>query len=170
MAYDYDKLYGAERDALGPPTDVLVAFFDRHIGSTGRVLDVGCGQGRDALFIARKGHAVVGVDLSPNGIRDLVAAARAEGLAIAGVVADITGFVPEGDFDIILIDRTLHMLERAARLAVLARLLDHVAAGGWVLIADEPANMAGFRRVIAAHARAWTTRFEQRGYLFVQRD
>ncbi|WP_342077412.1 methyltransferase domain-containing protein [Yoonia sp. SS1-5] len=68
MAYDYDKLYAQERDALGQPTAIFVDFFDKIDRKQMRVLDVGCGQGRDAIFIARKGHQVVGVDISANGI------------------------------------------------------------------------------------------------------
>ena len=89
MTCDYDRLYGEARDALGNPTSVFVDFFDRLDQPNIRVLDVGCGQGRDAIFIARKGHHVVGVDLSANGIRDLNDAAAQENLPIEGVVADI---------------------------------------------------------------------------------
>ena len=86
MVYDYDKLYGATSQALGAPTQVLVELFKRNTSEALRVLDVGCGQGRDAFFIARQGHSVVGVDLSPNGINDLIIAANKEKLAIEGVV------------------------------------------------------------------------------------
>ena len=100
-------------------------------------MDIGCGQGRDALFIARLGHAVVGVDLSPTGIAEMCAIADEEDLNINGIAADITEFVPEGMFDVILFDRTLHMLPKAPRLTVLSKLIAHVAPNGWVLIADE---------------------------------
>lgn len=169
MTYDYDKLYGETPEALGAPTGRIVAFFDAVEGPGLRVLDVGCGQGRDALFVARRGHTVVGVDLSPNGIRDMVAGAQREGLAVEGVVADITRFEPEGAFDIVLIDRTLHMLTRADRLAVLGRLLDHVVPGGWVLIADEPSNMADITAVLADHVASWRAEVAIRGYLFARR-
>lgn len=170
MAYDYDKLYGETRDALGEPTARIVGFFDSYEVEGARILDVGCGQGRDALFLARRGHRVVGVDLSPNGIRDLVAVAEAEDLAVEGVVADLSDYTPDGIFDVILIDRTLHMLlDEALRLAVLARLLTHVGKGGWVVIADEAANMAGFRGVLEADARKWDIQTPGRGYLFAQR-
>ena len=53
MVYDYDKLYGATSQALGAATQVLVEFFKRNTSEALRVLDVGCGQGRDAFFIAR---------------------------------------------------------------------------------------------------------------------
>ena len=170
MATDYDRLYGESANALGAPTQAFVDFFDRYGREDARVLDVGCGQGRDALFIARLGHRVLGVDLSANGIAGMTAAASAEGLQIDGVVADITGYRPDGVFDVVVIDRTLHMLAAPARLSVLARLLEHVAPGGWVLIADEARNMAGLRGVLAAHPAGWREEIARRGTLFVQRD
>jgi tellurite methyltransferase len=169
MAYDYDALFGSTPLALGEPTHVFVAFFDQHITKPVRVLDVGCGQGRDAVFIARKGHSVVGVDLSPNGIRDLNAAADAEDLAIEGIVADISTYEPVGAFDIVLIDRTLHMLPKADRLAALTRLIAVVPSGGWVLIADETSNMPGFKTVFAASGHVWAPEINTRGTLFLRR-
>jgi 2-polyprenyl-3-methyl-5-hydroxy-6-metoxy-1,4-benzoquinol methylase len=169
MAYNYDELYGKTPNALGEPTAIFVDFFDRFLLENARVLDVGCGQGRDALFIARRGHRVVGVDMSSNGIRDLQAAADMEGLAVESVLADLTKFTPDGAFDVILIDRTLHMLPKPAQLVVLARLLDHVDHQGWVLIADEASNIVGFADVISLNNKDWRTELSERGYLFVQR-
>ena len=169
MAYDYDKLYGETRDALGLPTSVFVDFFEQLDQKNLRVLDIGCGQGRDALFIARKEHRVVGVDISPNGIRDLQSAAAQENLPIEGVVADVATYKPNGVFDIVLIDRTLHMLALSSRLAVLTTLLNHVIDGGWLLIADEASNMREFKVSITAHEANWKTEFSQNGYLFLRR-
>lgn len=170
MAYDYDELYGSTPRALGKPTQLFVDFFERQGGEALRVLDVGCGQGRDALFIARLGHSVVGVDLSPNGIRDLINAANRENLDIEGVVADIETFVPETAYDVVLIDRTLHMLPEEERLEVLERLICSVPKGGWVLIADERSNMQGFKDVFAASIDAWETELELRGNIFLRRS
>lgn len=169
MTFDYDKLYGETPDALGQPTAVFVEFFDQFDQDNARVLDVGCGQGRDALFIARQGHRVVGVDLSSNGIADLLANADKENLTIKGIVADISSYTPEGEFDVILIDRTLHMLPENARLSVLDRLLDHVSDTGWLLIADEASNISGFKCVISNHKCEWVQDFAKRGYLFARR-
>ena len=88
MAYDYDKLYRETPHALGAANAHIAAFFET-IDTPVRVLDIGCGQGRDALPIARRGHRVVGVDISPAGIDDLIAAAAADGLDVTGYVADI---------------------------------------------------------------------------------
>lgn len=169
MAYDYDALYETTPQALGEPTRIFVEFFERQKGVALRVLDIGCGQGRDALFIARMGHHVTGVDISPHGIRDLTEAASSENLDIEGHAADIVSFVPEGLFDVILIDRTLHMLPEKERLEVLERLIGFVPKGGWVLIADERVNIKGFKNVIAASAEVWTTELEAGGNLFLRR-
>ncbi len=170
MGYDYDRLYRDEAEALGAPTRALLDAFAAYLTAPARVLDLGCGQGRDALPLARMGHTVVGVDLSPKGIADMVAAAEAEGLAVTGHVADITAFVPEGRFDALLFDRTLHMLDAADRHAVLARLIGHLDPGGVLLIADEASNMAGFRGVLDASGQAWDRLTDRHGNLFARRS
>lgn len=170
MAFDYDKLYGESRDALGKPTALFVSFFEQLERQNARILDVDCGQGRDAIFIARRGHRVVGVDISQNGIRDLMEVAAKKTLPIEGIVADIATYEPDGLFDIVLIDRTLHMLARQERLSVLRRLLDHVEKNGWVLIADETSNIDDFKEVVSAHQADWHTDLSQRGNLFLRRS
>lgn len=122
-----------------------------------------------AVFIAKSGHRIFGLDQSANGIRDLVTAAKKENLVFESIVADITAFTPSGEFDVILIDRILHMLERASRLSVPRTLLDHVSENGWMLIADEFSNIEDFQSAISAHSRDWITDFQKRGYLFVRR-
>lgn len=168
MAYDYEDLYANTPDALGAPNKALVRHFKKMAQVPLRVLDVGCGQGRDAVFIARLGHTVVAVDLAPSGIRDLEATAKTEGLPIKGVVADITEYAPEGMFDVIVIDRVLHMLGEPDRIAVLSGLLGHLSANGWLLIIDEAPNMAALKEVMAQSSHRFRTGFERRGYLFSQ--
>lgn len=167
ITYNFDKLYGSTPEALGEPTQVFVDFFKLHAADPLRVLDIGCGQGRDALFVARLGHSVVGVDLSPNGVRDLAEAARHENLSIEGIVADIVTFVPDGEFDVLLLDRTLHTLPEKDRLMVLKRLIFNVSSGGWILISDEPSNMQGFKDVLASSTNAWETELDKPETLFV---
>lgn len=168
MAYDYEKLFQDTPDALGPPTKQFVDFFQSFSVKNARVLDIGCGQGRDSLFIARHGHQVVGVDISPSGIRDLEKAAKAEGLQIEGIVADIRTYIPQAQFDVLLIDRTLHMLEQTDRIVVLERLIQSVKPKGWLLIADEPSNIPEFERVVSKHSDQWRVAYKKRGYLFMQ--
>lgn len=170
MATDYEKFYRENRHGLGEPTKEFVAFFDAISRSELSVLDVGCGQGRDALFIARRGHSVTAVDISPSGIDDLRRDAAAEGLAIKTEVVDIRDFKSRCRFDVILIDRTLHMLEVEDRSKVFEKLLALSKRGTHALIADERVNMPAFKATLEASRWGWTTTFERRGFLFVQRE
>ena len=170
MAYNYDALYAKEKDALGAPFPEFTSFFENLSSDHLKVLDIGCGQGRDAVFIARAGHAVTAVDLSATGIADIAATATAEDLPIHAIEADIVTYDPSDTFDIIVIDRTLHMLSDSDQSKVLIRLLDHVAPQGWLLIADEKNNMPRFRSIFSAHATNWTITKDAQGFLFAQRD
>jgi len=64
-----------------------------------RVLDVGCGPGRHALALARRGMEVVGVDRSPEFIALARDAAAAEGLAATFVELDVRNLTYDGEFD-----------------------------------------------------------------------
>jgi len=169
MTTNYETWYRAHPEGLGPQTAEIASLIAKHVPPGVRVLDIGCGQGRDALPLARAGFEVVGVDIAPTGIADMLAAAEREALPVTGIVADLTGFTPEGHFGLLLCDRTLHMLSAPSRTAVLARLLAAVAPGGSCLIADEPANMAGLRAVIAADPAGWAFLHESSNTLLARR-
>ncbi len=169
MATDYDKVYRDAKHALGAPTQQFVSFFEDYPKLAAKVLDVGCGQGRDALFIARLGHHVTAVDLSPSGIADLQAEADAEGLSIQAQVADICTYKPSQQYDVIVVDRVLHMLQKEQREAVLKTLCTATHPDSVILIADEPRNIAQFQAVFTQSAHTWVVLMQKRGFLFVQR-
>ena len=96
--------------------------------------------------------------------------AAAEGLPIKAVVADIRKYKSRNRFDIILVDRTLHMLAPDERGAVLQELVGLSKCGTYVLIADERSNIPAFRAALKASKWKWTATLVRRGFLFVQRD
>lgn len=55
----------------------------------GSILDVACGDGRNALWLARQGHAVTALDIAPAAIARLRHAAEAAALTLATRVADL---------------------------------------------------------------------------------
>jgi cyclopropane fatty-acyl-phospholipid synthase-like methyltransferase len=55
----------------------------------GHVIDIGCGTGENALFIASRGLDVVGVDVAPEAIRQATAKAAARGVPVRFEVADV---------------------------------------------------------------------------------
>lgn len=54
----------------------------------GEVLDAGCGTGENALFLAERGHVVVGIDLAAAAVRRAEAKARDRGVAAEFAVLD----------------------------------------------------------------------------------
>src|SRR5262245_14293225 len=92
------------RNAFTKGTEQEVAFLvdELELGPGARVLDVGCGPGRHALALARRGIEVVGVDLSPDFVELARAAGRAEGLALRFEIADVRDLEPTADFDAVV--------------------------------------------------------------------
>lgn len=66
---DFEAMYatGAPPWDIGAPQPEVVTLAEEG-GFRADVLDVGCGTGENALFLASRGHAVVGVDASPTAI------------------------------------------------------------------------------------------------------
>lgn len=169
MAYDYDALYKETPNALGKTNSYVVDFFASIMGKALRVLDIGCGQGRDALHIARLGHHVTGLDLSPSGISDMMEAAKTESLDIIGHVVDITAYHSDETYDVMLCDRTLHMLDDPARYTCFESLIESVSDDGYMILIDEPSNMQGFQKIIDAHSANWHTDIKAKGTVIYQR-
>jgi len=73
-----------------------------------RALDVAMGRGRHALPLARAGFRTFGVDIAFEPVRDAIAAAAAEHVALHGWCADLTQYpLPEARFDLVLVTRYL---------------------------------------------------------------
>ena len=107
-----------------------------------RVLDLGCGQGRNAVWLAVQGHRVTGIDLSPVAVeqaRRLAADHAVEVLfEVANVVEDWTP--PPGAFDLVVLSYL--QLPPHDRRAAHAKVAEALAPGGTVwLIAHHSDNI-----------------------------
>lgn len=139
----------------GDPNDWLPEFA---LGwEPGRALDLGCGEGADAVWLAEHGWDVTGLDLSATAIARMRARARDRGLAgrVHGLVLDaIRERLPAGPFDLVAafyvhggpMPGSLELVELLTRGAVLA------APGGRVMTAVHCVNPPWHRH----HARTYT--------------
>jgi len=167
---DYEKRYQESRDVCGPPSREFLAFFERY-KTRAEVLDLGCGQGRDALFIARMGHHVLGVDISRTGISHMLEGAEREALDVCGVVADLVEYEPPGDYDVVILDRVLHTLkDDSQRLTVLDKASGVTKPGGFVLIADIPKTQGLIRSFFEGLSQDWVKAKNKKGFIFVQKS
>ncbi len=76
-----------------------------------RVLDLGCGEGRNSLFLASLGHSVVAIDRSPAGIDKLRAIAERSGTRLEARVGDIGTLDIDEDYDCVLAHGVLYYLD-----------------------------------------------------------
>ena len=108
-----------EAEGLGGVATVLEQ--NIHLATPGcRALDLACGRGANALFMARAGLRVTAWDLSPVAIGRLEKAAIAEGLAIETGVRDVIARPPEpASVDLLLVS---FFLERELAPALVAAL------------------------------------------------
>jgi trans-aconitate methyltransferase len=135
----WEERYAGARVWSGEPNAALVA----EVGGlpAGRALDAGCGEGGDALWLARRGWRVVAVDVSATALRR--AAAHTE----AGVVdritwreADLLAWTPEpppgagGEAGYDLVLAAFLQFPPVLRREVFARLASTVAPGGALVI------------------------------------
>ncbi|MFJ5990625.1 class I SAM-dependent methyltransferase [Lentzea sp. NPDC092896] len=107
------------------PDENLAEYLERGLITPGRALDVGCGPGRNALFLARNGFQVDAVDISATAIR--WATERAEGLDVRFRHGD--AFTTEGSYDLVYDSGCFHHLPPHRRIGYLA-LLDRVLRPG----------------------------------------
>ena len=75
-----------------------------------KVLDIGCGEGQDAVFMAEKGYDVTAFDLTENGIRKTIALAHKRGVKVNAYVDDINTFETDEQFDIIFSTGTVQYI------------------------------------------------------------
>ena len=99
----------------------------------GRALDVACGEGRNAVWLAERGWRVTGVDFSDVAIEKAAAFATARGVDVDWVVDDVVAYAPEpGAFDLVaVLYLQLPHDELAAALRHAARAL---APGGTIIV------------------------------------
>lgn len=95
-----------------------------------RVLDIGCGEGKDAVFLARNGYSVTAFDAAQAGVEKARQLAELHSVHVDVFQADVMNFEPDGIFDIVFCSGVLHYLPPEQRSAVLDRLKEHTAPHG----------------------------------------
>lgn len=98
----------------------------------GRALDLACGEGRNAVWLATQGWEVTGVDFSAVGLDKAARLAADRGVRGTWVCADVVAWVPPTDYDLVVIFYL--QLPAEARRRVVATAARAVAPGGTLLV------------------------------------
>lgn len=98
------------------------------------VLDLGCGYGRVSQCFTRQGYRYLGIDVSPEAIRQ----ARERNPDAEFAVGDLATWTTERRFDVVLVLYVfVHFVDDTAWRSLLERSLSWLNAGGSLLIADQ---------------------------------
>ena len=104
-------------------------------GSPPRALDVACGRGRNAVYLARHGWRVDAVDISQVALDQLAARATAESLNVTCIAVDLE---TEGELSALLTDPRydLALVVRYTNLTLIRSLAKALRPGGYLLVEE----------------------------------
>lgn len=143
LADYFEKLYGEVACKWGlKPDFILVHFLD--VIPKGVVLDLGMGEGRNALFLAERGFEVEGIDISKIAVNRCLQLAKEKNVSIRAYVGDMRNFkIPEERYSLILsAGASLNFLKKSEVEGIAANMKRGVKEGGFiytsVVSTDEP--------------------------------
>jgi tellurite methyltransferase len=93
-------------------------------------LDAGCGEGRNAIYLAGLGFKVSAFDISVSGIEKLRSVARERNLEIDASVGDLRDYRFTSSFDLIVCEGCLHLIEREKWISFIRRMKEATHPGG----------------------------------------
>ena len=161
----HESLWEGVPAGLDPPDlDLRLAFLLGHAGASGagrsqprQVLDVGCGEGRFAEELARRGFAVVGVDVAQEPLRR--ARAREPALDLRLVPAEGPWPLADASFDLVWAGETIeHVADTVGWLSQVRRVL---RPGGRLLLST-PAHGRLTTLALALSGSRFDAHFEPR--------
>lgn len=148
---DFDAAYGETPAFFGPHPDPLLVRLEPRLDWSAEVLDVGAGQGRNALYLARRGVGVCALDPAAEAMR--VLAARAEGLPLRTCSTSIEAHeAPLDGYGAVLAFGLIPLLTPDQVDDLRERLLAWVRPGGLALLTAFTTDDPGYAR----HAADWT--------------
>jgi SAM-dependent methyltransferase len=136
----WDRRYaGSELVWTGEPNRFLVA--ETEALAAGRAIDLGCGEGRNAIWLAERGWQAIGVDFSEVGLQKARELADARGVSVEWVAADLLDYRPKpGAFELVLIFYL--QVPAAQRQPIVRAAAEAVAPGGtFLLVGHDSSNL-----------------------------
>ena len=147
---DWDHRYDGEQIWSGNPNGALVRELAGR--APGRALDVGAGEGGDAVWLAEQGWTVTASDISRRALDRVTAEAERRGLSVDGLHTDANAphAYERGAFDLV----TAHYasIPRTPDGRAVANLLDAVAPGGTLLVVSH--DLEPMRAPIDTHQQS----------------
>lgn len=129
---DWNRRYGGDRVWSGNANGSLLAEVERM--TPGSVLDVGAGEGGDAIWLAEHGWSVTASDISTTGLARVAAEAERRGVGVRCLHADANAVDPFGGERFDLVSAHYASIPRTADGRAIGHLIGAVAPGGTLLV------------------------------------
>jgi SAM-dependent methyltransferase len=131
----YDDYYRSTPDVFGSEPNPILVEHAEFIEPSATALDIGCGQGRNSLFLARRKITVHALDPSIEAVRAVKEAAETEGLTIRTIHGGFEDLEPEPDgYGTILVFGLIPDLSRDQVAALTASIEELLAPNGLLFI------------------------------------
>lgn len=98
----------------------------RLVPQGGKILDVGCGEGRNAIFLTKQGYSVDGIDISNDALERLRALCKKENLDCTTINGDIRTVKFDKSYDAVICLGVLHLLQNRQDIENLTKKLKSI--------------------------------------------
>jgi len=99
----WDKRYDTNERIGGTEPSSFLYCNAESLPASGSALDIAAGQGRNSVFLAKRGLNVIALDISTRALEKCISLARASNVQIEVAAVDLTAFIiPPKSFDVIV--------------------------------------------------------------------
>lgn len=116
--------------AFSDQPNTTITEFEHLLHMQSKVLEAGCGEGQNAVYLAQKGYQVDAFDLSEHGIAKLKRRCEQSNAQVNAFVADLTTYQFKQYYDMILCFGTLHFVDKDGWKRFISNAKEYTNIGG----------------------------------------
>lgn len=133
---NYNKIYSASKIFDGAKPSQILSLTWRNFLPSSKILDLGCGQGIDSLFLAKNDFSVTAIDSSDVAINQIKIKKdefKLDNLEL--ICGDINDFnIEKNKYQVIICRNVLNFLDKDKSLRILKSLQDNIQKGSYIII------------------------------------